>query len=136
MVTDVARYPEFLPWVVALRVRSDNETETLADMIVGFKGLRERFTSRVTKTRPTDVIVNYVDGPLRHLHNEWHFAPVEGGKCRVDFMVDFAFRSSMFERLAGQMFDSALRRMIGAFETRADVLYGAGSTMMSEAAGN
>jgi coenzyme Q-binding protein COQ10 len=128
MVTDVARYPEFLPWVVAMRVRSDSEAETLADMIVGFKGLRERFTSRVIKDRPVRVTVDYVEGPLHHLHNEWQFTPEGNGHCRVDFMVEFAFRSRMFERLAGQMFDTALRKMIGAFEARAASLYGAGST--------
>ncbi|MEY4269701.1 MAG: hypothetical protein RLZZ58_917 [Pseudomonadota bacterium] len=135
MVADVARYPEFLPWVVAMRVRSDSEAETLADMIVGFKGLRERFTSRVVKVRPTQVVVDYVDGPLRHLHNEWQFAAEGDDHCRVDFMVDFSFRSIMFERLAGQMFDTALRKMIGAFEARADALYGAGNVISAPSSG-
>jgi coenzyme Q-binding protein COQ10 len=78
------------------------------------------------------VSVSYIDGPMRHLSNEWHFEPAEGGGCRVDFMVDFSFRSRMFEALAGQMFDKALRKMIAAFETRADDLYGAGSAMSSD----
>ena len=125
LVTDVARYPEFLPWVIAMRIRSDGETETVADMLVGFKGLREKFTSRVRKTPGVAVDVDYLDGPLRHLHNEWRFADRPDGGSRVDFMVDFAFRSTLFEALAGQIFDTALRRMIAAFETRADVLYGA-----------
>ena len=124
LVTDIARYPEFLPWVVALRIRDDSEHETVADMIVGFKGLRESFSCRVHKQRPHEVIVSYIDGPMKHLSNEWHFRPAEGGGCRVDFMVDFAFRSRIFEALAGQMFDRALRRMIGAFEERAHALYG------------
>lgn len=124
LVTDIARYPEFLPWVIALRVRSDSEDEAVADMIVGFKGLRESFSCRVHKRRPCEVIVSYIDGPMRHLNNEWHFAPLEGGGCRVDFMVDFSFRSRVFETLAGQMFDKALRKMIAAFEVRAGELYG------------
>jgi coenzyme Q-binding protein COQ10 len=132
LVTDIARYPEFLPWIVALRVRSDSEQESVADMIVGFKGLRESFSCRVHKQRPADVSVSYIDGPMRHLHNEWHFTPVEAGGCRVDFMVDFSFRNRMFEALAGQMFDKALRKMITAFETRADALYGAGRAMSSD----
>ncbi len=127
LVADVRRYPEFLPWVSAMRVRSDSETETLADMIVGFKGLRETFTSRVEKTRPTDLSVDYVDGPLKYLRNDWHFLPTETG-CAVDFTVDFAFKNRMFELIAGQVFGSALRKMIGAFETRAAELYGAGSS--------
>ena len=124
LVADVRRYAEFLPWVMAMRVRKDAPDEALADMIVGFKGLRESFSCRVHKQRPREVVVSYIDGPMKHLSNEWHFAPLDGGGCRVDFMVDFAFRSRMFEALAGQMFDKALRKMIAAFETRADALYG------------
>ena len=132
LVADIARYPEFLPWVIALRLRSDSEHEAVADMIVGFKGLRESFSCRVHKQRPSEVSVSYIDGPMRHLSNEWHFEPAVGGGCRVDFMVDFSFRSRMFEALAGQMFDKALRKMIAAFETRADELYGAGRAISSE----
>lgn len=129
VVADVRRYPEFLPWVVAMRVRSDSATETIADMIVGFKGLRESFSSRVVKEADHRIAVDYLDGPMRHLHNEWRFTALDSGGCRVDFMVDFAFRNSLFERMAGQMFDRALRKMIAAFETRAEALYGAGSAI-------
>lgn len=124
LVSDIEHYPDFLPWVVALRIRSDSEHEAVADMIVGFKGLRESFSCRVHKERPTRVSVSYIDGPMRHLTNEWHFTSLEEGGCRVDFMVDFAFRNRMFEALAGQMFDKALRKMIAAFETRAGELFG------------
>jgi coenzyme Q-binding protein COQ10 len=132
LVTDIERYPEFLPWVIALRIRSDSEDEAVADMIVGFKGLRESFSCRVHKDRPRAVTVSYIDGPMRHLSNEWQFTAVDGGACRVDFMVDFAFRNRMFEALAGQMFDKALRKMIVAFESRADDLYAAGKVKSSE----
>ena len=124
LVADVRRYDEFLPWVTAVRVRSSSETEMVADLIVGFGAFRERFTSRVDKQRPERVIVDYVEGPLKHLHNEWRFEPVEGGTM-LHFTVDFAFRNRIFEAVAGQVFDRALRKMTGAFETRAAVLYGA-----------
>jgi len=127
MVADVGSYPEFLPWVTAIRVRSDSPTEMVADMIVGFKGLHETFTSRVHKHRPDKVHVDYVDGPLKHLTNHWTFRDDGAGGVLVDFCVDFAFKHRMFELLAGTVFDSALRKMIGAFETRAERLYGAGS---------
>lgn len=126
MVADVGRYGEFLPWVSAIRVRSDSETEMVADMIVGFKGLRETFTSKIDKQRPRHIRVDYVDGPLRHLNNDWTFRDDGQGGCYVDFCVDFAFKNRMFEMLAGQVFDRALRKMIGAFEERARVLYGDG----------
>lgn len=125
LVADVKRYPEFLPWVSAMRVRQDSDTATLADMIVGFKGLRETFTSKVVKKHPQEVRVDYLDGPLKHLHNLWHFRSDGQGGVLVDFEVEFAFKNRLFEALAGQVFDSALRKMIGAFETRAAALYGA-----------
>lgn len=126
LVADVRAYPQFLPWVTAIRVRSDTPTEMLADMIVGFKSLRETFTSRVNKHRPDSVRVDYVEGPLRYLHNNWTFRPDGAGGVLIDFEVDFAFKNRVFEMLAGQMFDRALRKMIGAFETRANTLYGSG----------
>jgi coenzyme Q-binding protein COQ10 len=122
LVADVKSYQEFLPWVIAMRVRKDTPEETLADMIVGFKGLRETFTSRVRKVRPHSINVEYVEGPLKYLHNDWRFRP-DGNGCLVDFSVDFAFKNRMFEMLAGQVFTMALRKMIGAFEERARVLY-------------
>lgn len=125
LVADVARYGEFLPWVAAVRIRSDSDAEMVADLVVGFKGLRENFTSLVHKKRPDSIRVEYVDGPLKYLHNDWQFRPDGNGGTLVDFSVDFAFRSRLFEALAGQVFDKALRKMIGAFETRAARLYGA-----------
>ena len=127
LVADVARYPQFLPWVIATRVRQDSETEMTADMLVGFKAIREKFTSRVVKNRPEHLEVFYVDGPLKDLDNTWRFRPVEGG-CEIDFAVEFAFRNAVFEALAGQYFDRAFRKMMGAFEARAHDLYGNSSS--------
>ncbi|APR53416.1 type II toxin-antitoxin system RatA family toxin [Sphingomonas koreensis] len=124
LVADVARYGEFLPWVSAVRVRSDSETEMVADLIVGFKGLRETFSSRVTKQRPGHIRVDYLEGPLKHLHNDWKFRSDGEGGVLIDFEVDFTFKSRVFEMLAGQVFDRALRMMINAFEQRAAALYG------------
>jgi len=126
LVADVGSYADFLPWVTAVRVRSNSESEMVADLLVGFRGLRERFTSRVTKVRPRRITVDYIDGPLKFLKNDWRFEPAPGG-CTIDFSVEFAFKNRVFEAIAGQVFDAALRKMINAFETRADALY-SGST--------
>jgi coenzyme Q-binding protein COQ10 len=134
LVADVARYDEFLPWVVAVRVRSSSETETVADLVVGFNAFKERFTSRVKKERARRIEVDYIEGPLKYLHNEWRFEPAADGGTKVDFSVDFAFKSRIFEALAGQMFDRALRRMTGAFETRAAALYGMSKSSAQSAA--
>ncbi len=134
LVADVGRYGEFLPWVVATRVRSNTETELIADMLVGFKHLREKFTSRVEKDRPHRIEVFYLDGPMKDLDNRWLFTPTPDGGCEIDFCVDFTFRSSMFEALAGQYFDRSFRKMMAAFETRADALYGSSSSSATSAA--
>lgn len=134
LVADVARYPEFLPWVVATRVRENSETEMLADMVVGFKSLREKFTSRVAKERPNRIVVHYVDGPMRNLDNRWSITPLGQGSCEVDFRVEFTFKSRVFEALAGQYVDRAFRKLMGAFEDRAAELYGSNNSSATSAA--
>ncbi|NCP13204.1 MAG: type II toxin-antitoxin system RatA family toxin [Sphingomonadales bacterium] len=128
LVADVGRYGEFLPWVIATRVRSNTETEMIADMVVGFKAIRESFTSRVTKQRASEIAVHYVDGPLSDLDNVWTFRVVDDRTCEIDFLVDFTFKNRLFERIAGQYFDRAFRKMVEAFEMRAAQLYGNSSS--------
>lgn len=128
LVADVGSYAKFLPWVIATRVRSDSDTEMTADMVVGFKSLREKFTSQVVKTRPEKLTVHYIDGPMRDLDNSWTFTALPNGGCEIDFCVDFTFKNRVFEVLAGQYFDRAFRKMMAAFETRADALYGNSSS--------
>ncbi|MDQ3077717.1 MAG: type II toxin-antitoxin system RatA family toxin [Pseudomonadota bacterium] len=134
LVADVERYDEFLPWVVAVRVTSSSETETVADLVVGFNAFKERFTSRIAKQRPSRIVVDYLEGPLKYLKNEWRFEPDADGGTEVHFSVDFAFKSRLFETLAGAMFDRALRRMTGAFEQRAAALYGMSKSSAQSAA--
>ena len=128
LVADIGRYAEFLPWVQAMRIRSPERDSpgniVTADMVVGFKMVRERFTSRVTLDRPHSVNVDYISGPLKYLKNDWQFRAAADGGCDIDFHVDFEFRNKMFERLAGMFFHEAFRRMVGAFETRAAAIYG------------
>lgn len=123
LVADVGSYRQFLPWVIATRVRSNSETEMLADMVVGFKSIRESFTSRVTKDRPHEIRVHYVDGPLSDLDNIWLFRPYGNESCEIEFYVDFTFKNRVFEKVAGQYFDRAFRKMVDAFERRAAELY-------------
>ena len=124
LVADIGHYHEFLPWVQAMRIRSTEGNVITADMVVGFKMVRERFTSRVALDRPNRVEVNYISGPLTYLTNDWVFRPSPGGGCDIDFSVDFEFKNKMFERLAGMFFAEAFRRMVASFEARAAVIYG------------
>jgi len=131
LVADVGRYQEFLPWVVGTRIKSDSETEMLADVLVGFKGLREQFSSRVIKVKNRSIDVDYIDGPLKKLRNEWKFCERQNGGCHVEFYVEFTFKNRMFEKLAGKMFAKALHKMTSAFVERADQIYGDGCSEVS-----
>ncbi|AWJ87579.1 MULTISPECIES: type II toxin-antitoxin system RatA family toxin [Azospirillum] len=128
LVADVEKYPEFLPWCLAARIRRREGDVMFADLVIGFKMVRERFTSRVELDEANRRInVQYTEGPFQYLNNHWIFTPHEGGVC-VDFYVDFEFRSKMLQKIMGVLFNEAVRRMVQAFETRANQLYGAGAT--------
>lgn len=127
LVADVEKYPEFLPWCLAARIRRREGNVMFADLVIGFKMVRERFTSRVELDEPGRRIdVQYTEGPFQYLNNHWIFTPHERGVC-VDFYVDFEFRSKMLQKIMGVLFNEAVRRMVQAFETRADQLYGNGA---------
>lgn len=127
LVADVGRYPEFLPWCLAARLRRREGKTITADLVVGFKMVRERFTSRVILHDEAEqhlrIDVTYVDGPFRYLNNHWLFLPHEEG-CLLDFYVDFEFRSRLLQKVMQPLFNEAVRRMVGAFEARAKDLYG------------
>lgn len=131
LVADVARYPEFIPWISAARVRSvtpeGDHAVMLADLVIGFKMFRERFLSRVTlweEVRRIDT--EYVDGPFKHMISTWEFTPTADGSdgCDVHFAVDFEFRNKLLQGAAGLFFQDAMHRIVRAFEARAEALYG------------
>lgn len=124
LVADVERYPEFLPWCVATRIRSREANAFTADLIAAFAAFREQYTSRVRLDPEAQLIViEYLEGPFEHLTNRWQFQAVEGG-CDVDFDIDFRFRSRTLEALISGMFTKAIRKMTESFEQRARQLYG------------
>ena len=125
LVADVKRYPEFLPWCVATRIRSRDETSIVADLIVGFKVLQECFTSRVSLDKTNlKIDVKYEIGPFKYLDNNWKFHDKGAGSCALDFYIDFEFKSRLLQHAMGFLFNEAVRRMVGAFERRAADLYG------------
>jgi coenzyme Q-binding protein COQ10 len=123
LVADVGKYPQFLPWCVGARVRSQTEQELVADLSVGFGPFRESFTSRVTLDRPKRIRVKYENGPFRYLNNVWDFIPCDAG-TEVDFFVDFEFRSRLLQAAIGVVFNEAVKRMVNAFRKRARDVYG------------
>lgn len=129
LVADIERYPDFLPWCVALRVverrREEGRDIAVADMVVSYRVFRERFRSRavmdpVAKTVETE----YIDGPFRHLRNRWAFISRAEGGSTVAFEIDFEFRNFVLQATAQSVFDKAFSRMSEAFVKRADVVYG------------
>ncbi len=130
LVADVERYPEFVPLCTDLRVRSrrldPQGRETLiAEMSVGYKKIRETFTSRVQLDRARfKVLVEYIDGPFSYMENIWTFRDEpEPGRSHVTFFIDYEFRSRTLGALMGSIFDTAFRKFAEAFEERADELY-------------
>ncbi len=133
LVADVERYPEFLPLCEALSVRSrkerDGRTVLVADMTVGYKAIRETFTSQVhLKPDESAIDVKYLDGPFRYLSNTWRFDPAEGGGTDIHFFIDYEFKSRILGAMMGAMFDRAFRMFTHAFEKRADAKFGVAST--------
>jgi coenzyme Q-binding protein COQ10 len=125
LVADVERYPEFLPWCLAARIRR-REGETIhADMVIGYRLVRERFTSKVDLEPSRRIDVAYAEGPFKYLNNHWIFEPAPDGGCVIDFFVKFEFRNRMLQKLIEVLFQEAVRRMVSAFEARARALYGA-----------
>ena len=127
LVADVERYPEFLPWCIAARVKRREGNVLSAELVIGFKFVRARYTSRIVLDRPRAIDVGYEEGPFRQLSNRWALTPDPLG-CWVDFFVDFEFRSKLLDRLIGPLFEEAVHRMVAAFENRATRLYGGKQT--------
>ena len=129
LVSDVARYPEFLPWCAGARIRNDERDGNCqimtADLIIKFKVFRETFTSRVINDpKMHEVTAKAIDGPFHHLENHWAFPETAGGGTRIDFYCDFEFRGAVPRRLISLLFEEVMRRIVAAFEARAEELYG------------
>ncbi len=129
LVADVEKYPLFLPLCEGLVVKShkerDEKTLLIADMTIGYKAIRETFTSQVLLDPSAAIIdVSYLDGPFKFLNNRWAFIPTGDNSCNVAFFIDYEFKSRMLGILMGSMFDIAFRKFTKAFEDRADVVYG------------
>ena len=127
LVADVARYPEFLPWTAAARIRSRSPVAggevMVADLVISFKVFREKFGSRVTLLPGQGrILTEYIDGPFKHLQSVWSFADVPGG-CEVAFEVEFEFKNAILARIIGLVFNEAMQRVVRAFESRAAQLY-------------
>ena len=122
VVSDVEKYPQFLPWVQALRILSRRENGLTAEMAVGYGALRERYTSDIRldpKIHRIDVA--QIKGPFKTLENHWQFTQ-RGEGCDVTFSILFEFKSRLLHSLAGDKFEKVMLKMADAFEARAATL--------------
>ncbi len=131
LVADIERYPEFLPWNSAARIRArrpgpEADSELVeADLVISFKVFRERFGSRVTLwPQQKRIDTEYLDGPFKYLKSGWSFADLPHGSCKVECFVDFEFRNAILGKVIGVVFGEAMSRIVRAFEDRARALYG------------
>lgn len=127
LVADVRRYPEFLPWCQAARVRSRNGQTEIAELAIGFGPFHERFVSRVElapdRAGGPRIDTTGIEGPFRRLVSRWTFHPHAGG-TEIEFELEFEFRSLLLQQTVRLLFAEAVRRMVAAFEARAAQLYG------------
>lgn len=136
LVVDVESYPQFVPLCAGLRVKKRSEAKgqlhLVADMSIGYKAIRESFTSKaICDPKTMEIHVQYVDGPFKHLRNRWKFTNIEpregtGNCCRVEFEIEYEFKSRALALLMGSVFDVAFRSFAEAFEKRAFAIYGSG----------
>jgi coenzyme Q-binding protein COQ10 len=129
LVADVESYPKFLPLCEALKLKRrenrDGKEVLMTTMVVGYKLIRESFTTEVIiDPDARAIVVHYLDGPFSYLENRWTFRPLTSKTCEIDFYIAYSFRSRLLERLMGGLFDKAVRRYTTAFEERADAIYG------------
>ncbi len=124
LVAAVDQYKEFAPWCLGSRINKwDGENIFYADLVIGYKMFRERFSSKVILDRPHSITIEYLEGPLKHLTNEWRFISEPNGHCRIDFSVEFEFNHFVFQSLVNVFFNEVVKRMVSAFEKRAYELY-------------
>lgn len=125
LVSAVDRYSEFLPWCVASRINHrESDAIFYADLVVGYKMIRERFSSKVVTDAPDSLHIEYLKGPLKHLKNHWRFTEEPDGSCLIDFSVEFEFKNKALQGLAQMFFKEVIHRMVDAFEDRAKQIYG------------
>ncbi|MFT3811750.1 MAG: type II toxin-antitoxin system RatA family toxin [Acidovorax sp.] len=127
LVTDVAHYPDFLPWCDRAQVLEQDAEGMTAEVGIAMAGLRQSFTTRNTHEPGRRVQMQLVKGPFSHLEGDWHFRPVGDGQqraCRVELDLRYGFGSAALAALVGPVFDRIASTLVDAFIQRAEQVYG------------
>ena len=128
LVSDIARYPDFIRWIRSMRVTGHRETDgvvrCLGEARVGVSGLTEMFATNVVADRPRGrITASLVRGPFRRLENAWTFRPRADGGTDVDFHIDYHFKNPFLQAVLAANFDRAVNALIGAFLAEAERRY-------------
>lgn len=128
LVTDIEKYPEFLPWCSAARIIEETDSSIVADLIISFKAFTEHYRSQVELNPPkagkAAVSVSLISGPFKYLNNNWKFKTLKNGGTLIEFYIDFEFKSALLQKLIGLLFNRACQKMVDSFEARAKELFG------------
>ena len=127
MVLDIEKYPEFVPWCIEGKIYEKNESSDLiafqGDLKVGKSILNETFSSHVSYYKDKDkIIVTNLDGPLKHLKNEWIFKEVNNA-TQLEFFIDFELKNPILNSIMKKSFELGLNKIAKSFEERAVKLY-------------
>ena len=123
LVSDIERYPEFLPWCQGAIIHQRQGNNLIAELVIGYKFFRETYMSEVTLTPTSAIKVQYAKGSLKHLKNQWCFQSVSVNTCQVDFELEFELKSSFLQKATETIFSTIVSQMLSAFEARAKLLY-------------
>ncbi len=124
LVEDVARYPEFLPWCGGTRILEHDGNMLRAEVVIDFRGIKQRFSTQNLSTPSELIEVKLVDGPFRHLDGAWRFKRLGNEACKIEFRLHYEFSSRLLEKLVGPVFSHIANTFVDAFVRRAEALYG------------
>ena len=123
LISDVGKYPDFLPWCISTNIYNQSNDIFYSDMEIGFKLIKESFTSKVTVIESKKVYSEAISGPFKKMNNIWEIDYVSDKECEINLSIEFEFKSFLLQNIIGKLFENASKKMIIAFEERADILY-------------
>tara|TARA_Y100000590_G_scaffold470018_1_gene661360 strand:- start:115 stop:549 length:435 start_codon:yes stop_codon:yes gene_type:complete len=121
IVLDIEKYPDFIPWCASSKILSKSKNNIIADLFIDYKFFKKTFSSDVKFDSKNLIIkVIYIKGPLKNLHNKWHFKKISKEKTKVFFHIQFEFKNIFYQKISEIFFDLLENKMISSFKKRAD----------------
>jgi ribosome-associated toxin RatA of RatAB toxin-antitoxin module len=124
LVDRVEDYPKFLPWCGGAEVRQREGNKVTATLMINYHGVKQTFTTENTNTPPTEMQMNLLEGPFKHLRGNWQFRPLRPDACKIEFDLHYEFSSKVLEQLIGPVFNMIANSFVDSFCKRAEAIYG------------